>query len=138
MLAGALLGLAVAVVLGIGFYRGSRRLNLAAFFRWTGVALVFIAGGLLGHALHEFVEIGVIGVGTAPAFDLSGVLPHEGAGIVALAGSLLRALFGYTSQPEVVTFLAWLTYVAVVLVLYLRPASPGARGGRLESEAPAA
>jgi high-affinity iron transporter len=138
VLIGALGGLAIAALLGVGFYRGSRRLNLGAFFRWTGVALVFIAGGLLGHAIHEFVEIGVIGVGTSPAFDLSGVLPHEGSGLVAFAGSLLRALFGYTAQPEVVTFLAWLTYVAVVLTLYLRPGAPRATGGRLESEAPAA
>ena len=36
---GALIGLAIAAVLGVGFYQGSRRINLATFFRWTGVAL---------------------------------------------------------------------------------------------------
>jgi len=34
---------------------------------------------------------------------------------------VLNALFGYTSQPEVATFVVWLTYVVVVLALYLRP-----------------
>ena len=45
-------------LIGVGFYKGSRRINLATFFRWTGVALVFIAAGLLSHAVHEFIEIG--------------------------------------------------------------------------------
>src|SRR3954451_11127980 len=36
VLIGALIGLAMAAVLGVGFYQGSRRLNLATFFRWTG------------------------------------------------------------------------------------------------------
>lgn len=124
VLLGALGGLAVAVLLGVGFFRGSRRLNLAVFFRWTGVALVFIAAGLLSHAIHEFVEVGVIPVGVAPAFDLGGVLPHEGPGFSAFVGGLLRSIFGYTSQPEVITFLAWLAYVVLVLALYLRPSAP--------------
>jgi high-affinity iron transporter len=106
-------------VLGVGFYHGSRRINLATFFRWTGVALVFIAAGLLSHAVHEFIEIGLINIGTQTLFDISSTLPHEGDGSVV--GQLLRALFGYTSSPEVITFVVWLTYVVVVLTLFLRP-----------------
>ena len=34
---------------------------------------------------------------------------------------MLRALFGYTSSPEVITFVVWLTYIVVVLTLFLRP-----------------
>jgi high-affinity iron transporter len=126
---GALVGLGIAVLLGVGFYRGARVLNLRTFFRWTGIALIFIAAGLLSHAVHEFVEIGWINIGTQPAFDASAVLPHEqieGApsGLVLLAGQFLRALFGYTSQPEVITFIVWLAYVVVALVLFLRPVKP--------------
>ena len=33
-------------------------------------------------------------------------------------------MFGYTSTPEWITFIAWLTYVVVVLTLYLRPVRP--------------
>jgi len=120
VLVGALIGLAVAAVLGVGFYHGSRRLNLATFFRWTGVALVFIAAGLLGHAVHELIEIGVINIGAQVLFDLSAVLPHDPEG-GSIVGQFLAALFGYTSTPEVTTFLVWLTYVVVVLTLYLRP-----------------
>jgi high-affinity iron transporter len=124
VLTGALVGLLVAALLGVGFYHGSRRVNLATFFRWTGVALIFIAAGLLSSAVHELIEIGVITVGTQTLFDLSAVLPHEqDAGNVI--GQFLRALFGYTATPEVTTFLLWLSYVAVVLTLFLRPVKSG-------------
>ena len=71
-------GVLIAVAIGYGFYRGAQVINLRTFFRWTGVALIFIAAGLLSHAVHELVEIGIITFGTSPAFDISGVLPHEG------------------------------------------------------------
>jgi high-affinity iron transporter len=119
VLLGAIIGLAIAALIGVGFYKGSRRINLATFFRWTGVALVFIAAGLLSHAVHEFIEIGLINVGTQTLFDVSAILPHEGDGSVI--GQMLRALFGYTSTPEVATFAVWLTYIVVVLTLFLRP-----------------
>ncbi len=135
VLVGALVGLGVAVALGYGFYRGSQALNLPTFFRWTGVLLIFIAAGLLSHAVHEFVEIGWISVGTSPAFDVGAVLPHD-QGI----GLFLGAIFGYTSSPEWVTFLAWATYIVVVLALYLRPVAPRPTESRPETTgaAPAA
>ncbi len=126
MLLGALVGLGIAVLLGVGFYRGASRVNLRTFFRWTGIALIFIAAGLLSYAVHEFVEIGWITIGTQTLFDASATLPHkaiEGApgGIVLIVGQFLRALFGYSSQPEVITFVVWATYVVTALVLFLRP-----------------
>ena len=117
---GAVIGLAVAAVLGVGFYEGSRRINLATFFRWTGVALVFIAAGLLSTAVHELLEIGVIPFGSETLFDLSAVLPHD-ADSGTIVGPFLRALFGYSSTPEITTFVVWLTYVVIVLYLFLRP-----------------
>jgi high-affinity iron transporter len=120
VLIGALVGLVIAIGIGYVFYQGSRRINLGSFFRWTGVGLIFIAAGLLGHAIHEFIEVGVITVGTQTAFDISGVLSHEDG-----IGLFLRALFGYTSTPEVITLLAWATYVVVVLALFLRPVRRG-------------
>lgn len=131
LLVGALIGLAISVAIGWAFYRGSRRLNLRAFFRWTGIALVFIAAGLLSRAVHELAEIGVITVGTQTVFDISSVLPHEapdGGPItpIVIVGQLLRALFGYTAQPEAITLVVWAAYVVTVLALYLRPMKPTA------------
>jgi high-affinity iron transporter len=79
---------------------------------------VFIAAGLLSHAVHEFIEIGLLGDGplTQPAFDISGVVSHEDG-----IGSILRALFGFSANPEWLTLIVHVTYIVVVLVLYLRP-----------------
>jgi high-affinity iron transporter len=126
VLIGAVIGLGIAALLGVGFYRGARLIDLRTFFRWTGIALIFIAAGLLSKAVHEFVEIGWITIGTSTLFDASATLPHtaiEGApdGLVLIVGQFLRAIFGYTSQPEVITFVIWLTYVVVTLFLFLRP-----------------
>jgi len=121
IVAGAFVGLGIAVVIGYALYRGSRRLNLAAFFRWTGIALVFIAAGLLSNAVHEFTEIGFLGSGpwTRAAFDLSGVLSHDNG-----IGSFLRAIFGYSANPEILTFVIHVGYIVAVLALYLRPTPP--------------
>jgi high-affinity iron transporter len=119
VLAGAAVGLLVAAAIGYLVYRGSTRLDLRTFFTWTGVALIFVAAGLVSRSVHEFAEIGVIAIGTQTAFDVSGVLPHASG-----VGQFLRAAFGYSSQPEVVTVVAYLAYLLPVLYLYLRPARP--------------
>lgn len=121
VLGGAVVGIVVAAAIGYGFYRGSRRVNLAVFFKWTGIALIFIAAGLLSHGLHEFIEIGLFGSGplTQPAFDVSGVLSHDDG-----IGSILRALFGYSANPEWLTLIVHVAYIVIVLALYLRPLPP--------------
>jgi high-affinity iron transporter len=124
-LIGALVGLAIAAMIGYGFYHGARVINLRTFFQWTGAALVFIAAGVLSRAIHELIEVaqfyGIHLPLTGTAFDISGFLPHEGGGGAAIVGELLRALFGYTSTPEWITLIVWLAYVVTVLTLYLRP-----------------
>jgi high-affinity iron transporter len=129
-LVGAVIGLLIAIALGYGFYRGAQVMNLRTFFQWTGVALIFIAAGLVSHAVHEFAEAGVITIGTATAFDISGILPHDPeAGALGVVGSILRALFGYSSTPEWITLLSWLAYLGIVLPTSLRPVkrAPGTR-----------
>jgi high-affinity iron transporter len=139
-LVGAVIGLAIAVAIGWALYRGARVINLRTFFSWTGIALIFIAAGLLSHGIHEFIEAGWISFGTATAFDISAVLPHDPeAGALGVIGSILRALVGYTSTPEWVTFVAWLAYVVVVLYLYTRPIRPSeSRSRTTEQPAPTA
>ncbi len=142
VMAGAVVGLVSAALLGAGLYRGARRVNLRTFFRWTGIGLIFIAAGLLSGAVHEFIEIGWITVGTGPAFDVSSVLPHkaiEGApdGLPLVAGQFLRALLGYSSRPEVATVVVWVVYVVVTLALFLRPVSPPAARAAAATDASA-
>jgi high-affinity iron transporter len=113
---GAVLGLITAAILGWLIYVSARRINYGTFFRVTGTVLVFIAAGLVSHAVHELVEIGVITIGTQPLFDLTGVLPDDSG-----LGQILRALFGYSSAPELITVAAYLAYLIPVLIFYLRP-----------------
>src|SRR3954454_15230256 len=61
--AGAALGIAAAVVIGVAIYRGGVRLNLTRFFRVTGVVLVFVAAGLVASSLHTAHEAGWLDAG---------------------------------------------------------------------------
>ena len=106
--AAPLVGLAAAVAIGWGLYRGSRRIDLRSFFRWTGIGLIFIAAGLLSHAVHELIEVGALTFGTADGLRHRGVLPDE-AGI----GQFLRAIFGYSAAPESSTLVVHLAYLVV-------------------------
>jgi high-affinity iron transporter len=119
VIAGALIGLAAAIAIGWMFYTGSRRIDLRSFFRWTGIGLIFIAAGLASHAVHELIEVGLIPIGTHAVFDISNVLPDE-VGV----GQFLRAILGYSAAPEASTLAVYMTYLVVVLALYLRPAKP--------------
>ena len=61
---GALLGIALAVVLGYGIYRGGVHINLSRFFRTTGLVLIVVAAGLVMTAVHTANEAGWLNVGT--------------------------------------------------------------------------
>lgn len=115
-LLGAVLGLAVAVVLGVLLYRGGIRMNLRSFFRVTGAILVVVAAGLFAYAVHELQEAGWLPMLAATAFDVSASLPDD-AGL----GAVLRGLVGYNADPSVLEVAAWAAYLLVVGFLFLRP-----------------
>jgi high-affinity iron transporter len=56
---GALLGLGLAIIVGWLIYSGSMRLNLAAFLRWTGLFIVWVAAGILANSVQALHEAGV-------------------------------------------------------------------------------
>jgi high-affinity iron transporter len=57
---GTLLGVALAVVFGVMFVKGSVRIDLRRFFRVTTIILLFVAAQLVITGLHELSETGVI------------------------------------------------------------------------------
>jgi high-affinity iron transporter len=57
---GTVLGIAVAVVFGVLFIRGSVKINLQRFFRVTTVILYFVVFQLIVSGLHELSENGVL------------------------------------------------------------------------------
>ncbi len=62
---GTTLGIAVAIVFGILFIRGSVKINLQRFFKVTSVILYFVTFQLLVSGLHELSENGVLPSSTA-------------------------------------------------------------------------
>ncbi|QKE83030.1 iron uptake transporter permease EfeU [Arthrobacter sp. NEB 688] len=128
-LLGWALGLLGAALLGVLVYRGALRIDLARFFRWTGVALVLVAAGILAYGLHELQEAGVLPGEDLPAFDVSGAVDPG-----AWYAVLLRGVLNVTPAMTVLQVAAWVGYVGVVLPLFLRPARPAAGGSRLGAE----
>ena len=59
-LTGTAIGLALAVAVGILFFRGTWRIDLSAFFRVTSIILLAVAGQLLIKGLHELQEGGAV------------------------------------------------------------------------------
>jgi high-affinity iron transporter len=103
---GGLIGLAAAIGIGYVLYRGTARLNLRAFFHVTSVILIVFAAGMLSHAVHEFVEAGIVPGVVQPVWDTGAVLP-DGSG----AGRFLASLLGYSSDPSLSEVAAWSFYL---------------------------
>src|SRR3954470_17971861 len=57
---GTLIGVALAVVFGVMFVKGSVRIDLRKFFKITTVILFFVAAQLVVTGLHELSENGVL------------------------------------------------------------------------------
>jgi high-affinity iron transporter len=117
-LAGAAVGLALAVVLGYAIYRGLLRVNLGVFFRWTGAALIVVAAGVLAYGLHDLQEARVLPGLTTIAFDVSAQVPPS-----SWYGVLLKGTLNFSPVTTVLEATSWVAYVAVMLVLFLRPAA---------------
>lgn len=110
---GAALGVVVAVGLGYAIYKGGVRINLARFFRVTGLILVLVAAGLLSTAMHEFAEAGAVSFGQQTAFDVSWLVKPG-----SVRESLLTGMLGLQSIPKIAEVGAWLLY-AVPMSLYV-------------------
>ena len=113
LLLGGLVGLAVAVGVGLAIFVAGVRVNLRRFFTVTGVVLIFVSAGLVAFAIHEFGEAGLIANG-GTAFDLNGILPDRGP-----IGSVLSGLFGYRSAPTPLEVVGYFAYLIPVLFLFL-------------------
>jgi high-affinity iron transporter len=116
-LLGACGGLACAALAGWLFYRGALRLNLGQFFRWSGVALVVVAAGVLAYGVHDLQEGGVLPGPDSLAFDVSGTIPPD-----SWYGVLLKGTVGFTPATTWLQAIAWLAYLPTVLVAYFWPA----------------
>lgn len=126
---GAVLGLAVALVIGYAIYRGGLRLNLRRFFRWTGVFIILVASGLAGSVLRKLHEAGLWNHLQQPVWDTSGSLP-----LTSVAGTVLNALFGYQEAPVLGEVIVWAVVLILSLYFFLRP-MPAPGGTHAEGRA---
>ncbi len=113
---GALLGLIIAVGIGFAIYKGSMRLNLARFFRWTGLFILVVAAGILANSVQALHEAGLWNHFQTVVFDISSILPMDGP-----TGSVLAGMFGYQDAPTVSVLTVYLAYLIFALVLFFLP-----------------
>ncbi len=108
---GAVLGVVAAVLLGWVLFSVTIRLNLRRFFLVTSFLLILFAAGLFAHGVHEFVEAGWLPAFIDPIWNLNPILDES-----SLTGSMLKALFGYNGNPSLTESLAYVIYLATILI----------------------
>jgi high-affinity iron transporter len=124
-LAGAVIGLAVSLVIAFFIYRLGHKLNLSRFFTVIGALLMFFAAGLLADAVENMQQLGWLGFLASPLWHTGGVLSENGT-----VGDILHTFVGYADSPTALQILVYLAYLAAVLAFFLR-------GGRRPARAAA-
>jgi high-affinity iron transporter len=123
-IAGAFLGLAVAVALGYLLYRGGLKINLKRFFTWTGAALIVVAAGVFGYGFHDLQEAEVF-----PGLNSVALEPHTFFAKFGDAGDWMQTVFqgvlNVTPQITWLQLVMWAAYLVPVMFLFLRnPSTP--------------
>lgn len=114
-LAGTILGLGTAILLGYTIFATTVRLDLRRFFQVTGILLILFAAGLVAHGVHEFNEVGWIPAIIEHVYDMNMFLDEN-----SVAGLLLKTLFGYNGNPSLTEIIAYMIYISVVSVFWRR------------------
>lgn len=130
-LAGAVLGLLAAAGLEYLLYRSAVRINLARFFRVTGILLIIVAAGVLAGSLGDLQEAGFLPGASASAFDVSTAVPED-----SWYGVLLKGIVGFRADMTWLMLAAWVAYLGVVLTCYLRPTAAPAPPSKPRTVAP--
>jgi high-affinity iron transporter len=125
---GATLGIVVAVIIGYGIYRGGVKINMARFFRFTGIVLVLVAAGLLATAAHTAHEAGWLNSLQGQALNLRRLVDPG-----SVRAALLTGMFGLQAQPVWAEVFAWLIYAVPFLVIVIVPKRTA---GRSKSSVP--
>ncbi len=121
--AGALIGIAVSVGIGVGIYHGGVRLNLARFFRITGVFLLLVAAGLTLTAVRTAHEAGWLDGGQQRTADLSWLAPPG-----SVQASLVTGVLGIPADPRLIEVVAWVAYLIPVGIVMFLPEGLKPRG----------
>jgi len=104
-LAGALIGLALALAAGYLIYNSSVRLNLRLFFSATSLLLLLFAAGLMAQGVHELQEAALIPVLDAGVWNTNFLINEH-----SLLGKLLGSVIGYNANPSLAEVLTYWGY----------------------------
>lgn len=114
-LIGATLGIVISIFIVYILMKGARNIPLKAFFKYTGLLILIIAGGLFGSAVSMMQASDIIPIYIPMVYDISQILDDR-----SILGTFLRALFGYNSSPTLIHFSSWLIYMVTALILWRR------------------
>jgi high-affinity iron transporter len=117
-LAGVVLGLGTAVLLGWSLLATTVRLDLRRFFQITGLLLILFAAGLVAHGIHEFNEINWIPSIVEHVWDVNSIVDET-----SVSGELLKTLFGYNGNPSLTEMIGYAGYLIIVTFLFTRSTS---------------
>ncbi|MBX3286250.1 MAG: FTR1 family protein [Actinobacteria bacterium] len=107
---GTLVGLAVAVALGVAIYRGSHLIDLRRFFQVTGVLIIVFAAGLVSKGI-AFLQGQTVDV----VYNVKGVRFLTGESEV---GKFLIGVFGWDPAPSALQFVGYVGYLIPALVFF--------------------
>jgi len=111
-LLGLLLGLSGAVALGVLLYKRTVKINIAKFFRVTGIALIIVAAGVLIHGVKEFQNRGDIGGLNSTVWKFGG---DNSIFITVVDGT-----FGISNVMTWLQLVTYVLYLTLTLVGFLR------------------
>jgi high-affinity iron transporter len=114
-LTGAVIGLAVSLVIAFVIYRLGHQLKLSRFFTVIGVLLMIFAAGLVADAVQNMQELGWLPVLSSPMWHTASILSQDSA-----FGDVMHSFFGYSDSPTALQLLIYIGYLAIVIVAYLK------------------
>ncbi len=112
-LAGVVLGLGTAILLGWSLFASTVRLDLRRFFQVTGFILILFAAGLIAHGVHEFNEVGWIPPVIEHIWDVNAIIDET-----SVFGELLKTLFGYNGNPSLTEMIGYFGYLIIVISIF--------------------
>ena len=123
---------AIAVAIGYGIYRGGVRLDLARFFKVTGLVLVLVAAGLVATAFHTAHEAAWLNSMQGQTVDLRWLVAPG-----TIRSSLLTGLFGFQPRPVTIEAIGYLAYAIPMAIFVLWPSGLRLRRQRRPEPVPA-
>lgn len=133
---GALSGLLLALILGYLFFSGTMKISLKAFFRVTGILIMFIAAGLFVQGIGMVQDLGKMGSlvttpdgNPAEMYNIIHLMPEhyqdemhymrDTGNEVLISGQIglfMAAMFGYSHNPSFEQVAGyWLYFIFVFL-----------------------